>query len=361
MHYVLQLKLQALKSGFNQIFNNGQATVNSSQSGSKTIGINIPPSQESTLANLLAKVISLVPMLLNKLMTLVALDNEDVINDDGQTLSIFTIEGLLTNKYPLFDIDIFTDVEEGPRSGFANNIKKQAAVWYIAIRNLAIVGCVIVAVYIGIRLAVATTGESKAEYKKMLTSWFIGLILLFCMHYIVIIMIRVSDIFINFIRTAIETDTNTTGMETFVLTNVFKNINNADGWNKLFYLVLYCVMTYYEIKFFIMYLFRVFKVFIMMVISPLVCMTYSIDTVGDGRAQAFNNWFRRIMMEIFVQPIHLLIYVIFIYSAGEIAKQVPLIAIFFLVALDNAEKIIRSALKIQGEGLRDIKLFGKGK
>ena len=71
------------------------------------------------------------------------------------------------------------------------------------------------------------------------------------------------------------------------------------------------------------------------------------------------------MMQIFIQPIHLIIYIIFIYSAGEIAKEVPLSAVVFLMALDNGERIIRSALKIQGRGLglKEInkKLFGKGK
>lgn len=68
------------------------------------------------------------------------------------------------------------------------------------------------------------------------------------------------------------------------------------------------------------------------------------------------------MMQIFIQPIHLIIYIIFIYSAGEIAKEVPLLAIFFLIALDNGEKIIRSALKIKGKGLRDMnKIFKRGK
>ena len=191
----------------------------------------------------------------------------------------FTIEGLLTNKYNLFDIDLFTQVSSGPQSTFSNTIKNQAAIWYTAIRNVSIVGCMIVAIYVGIRLAIATTAQDTAKYKKMLTGWVIGIILLFLMHYIVLIMIRVSDVFIRFITTAIEKDTNTTSMEMVVLKDVFKSISTSSGFSKIYFLLLYSLLTFYEMKFFVIYLFRVLKIFIMMVISPLVCMTYPIDTL----------------------------------------------------------------------------------
>ena len=116
------------------------------------------------------------------------------------------------------------------------------------------------------------------------------------------------------------------------------------------------VLVFYQLKFFIMYLFRVLKIFILTIVSPLMCVTYPIDAMGDGKAQGFNNWFRRVMMEIFIQPIHLVIYIVFIYSAGEIAKTQPLIGIIFIIALDYSEKIVRNAFKLKGKGLKDIKL-----
>ena len=203
-----------------------------------------------------------------------------------------------------------------------------------------------------------------AKYKKMLVNWLIGVILLFVMQYIVIAMIKVSDLFIEFINKAIESDTDTNDMEVMLLTQLPTETYKADGWGKLVYLSLNCVLVYYELKFFILYFFRVLKMFVMTIISPLICLTYPLDTLGDGKAQAFNNWFRELMLTIFLQPMHLIIYIVFIYSAGEIAKQAPIIGLIFIIALDNSEKIIKSALKIKGrqKGLMDIKLFkGKGK
>src|SRR5699024_8132153 len=110
-------------------------------------------------------------------------------------------------------------------------------------------------------------------------------------------------------------------------------------------------------KFFLIYIVRVFKVDFLIMIAPLICVTYPIDTMGDNKAQAFNNWIKEMIGEIFLQPIHLCIYLVFIYSAGEIAIEATLIAIMFFAALSNGEKIIRRAFKVEGKGLKDIKML----
>ena len=99
------------------------------------------------------------------------------------------------------------------------------------------------------------------------------------------------------------------------------------------------------------------------VIAPFICLSYPIDAVGDGKPQAFNNWFKEIMIQVFIQPMHLILYVVFMLSAGEIAKTAPIIGIIFIISLDNAEKVVKSALKIRGgsadKGLKSIKIPGQ--
>lgn len=348
---------------FNSLMNDGTSTITSDEN-EKTLQETIKNNESSGDSSfiLVSKALSVIPLIINKMLALVAFNDQTTMNIDGKSKSVFTIEGLLTNQYPIFNIDLFSETPSGPNSQFSNDIKQSAAVWYVSIRNIALVGMVISLIYVAIRMAIATVAEEKAKYKKMLTSWFIGLVLIFVIHYIIIIMLRLSSEFIDFIKTAIETDTSTSGMEKDILGNLWNTLNKTDGAQKIYIVILYMVLTYYELKFFIMYMFRVFKVFILTIIAPIIALTYPIDTIGDGRAQAFNHWFRMIMMEIFVQPIQLVIYIIFIYSASEIAKTAPIIGIIFIIALDNGEKIIRKALKIEGgPQLKDIKLMRKGK
>lgn len=348
---------------FNSLMNDGTSTITSDEN-EKTLQETIKNNESSGDSSfiLVSKALSVIPLIINKMLALVAFNDQTTMNIDGKSKSVFTIEGLLTNQYPIFNIDLFSETPSGPNSQFSNDIKQSAAVWYVSIRNIALVGMVISLIYVAIRMAIATVAEEKAKYKKMLTSWFIGLVLIFVIHYIIIIMLRLSSEFIDFIKTAIETDTSTSGMEKDILGNLWDTLNKTDGAQKIYIVILYMVLTYYELKFSIMYMFRVFKVFILTIIAPIIALTYPIDTIGDGRAQAFNHWFRMIMMEIFVQPIQLVIYIIFVYSASEIAKTAPIIGIIFIIALDNGEKIIRKALKIEGgPQLKDIKLMRKGK
>lgn len=355
------------EEAFNQLLN-GQATITSddqnSTNNSQLIGIGNLNNQTNSAAGALTSTVSIIPFLINKVLSFIVNGGNAILNDSAQTSSYFTIGELLTNKYPLFNINMFEETPPGVNSELSNVIKENVASWYVGLRNLAVVGCIIILLYVGIRMAISSTADESAKYKNMLMNWLIGVILLFIMQYIILAMIKASEIFINFINTAIEKDTDTIDMELMLLTAIPSKTYKAEGWGKLVYLTLNCVLVYYELKFFILYFFRVLKIFIMTIISPLICITYPLDTLGDGRAQAFNNWFKELMITIFLQPMHLIIYIVFIYSAGEIAKEAPIIGLIFIIALDSSEKIIRSALKIKGsqKGLMDIKIFkGKGK
>ena len=353
------------EQGFNELLN-GESTITSNGDStniqSDVVGIGGTESQQKTSAGGFAAIGSLILGTINKLLSSVTTGGQD-LSDNSEIEEYFNIQNLLTNKYPIFNINIFEETPSGPLSDLSNLLKQNAAIWYTAIRNLATIGCAIIVLYIGIRMAIASNAEDSAKYKKMLTSWLIGVVLLFLIHYILLIMIKFSELFVNFITQAIETDTGTSNMEESLLSGIpiISRSNISWGWGIL-YLILDCILVFYEIKFLIMYTFRVLRIFFMTIISPLMCLTYPIDTIGDGRAQGFNKWLRQILIDIFIQPIHLIIYVVFIFSAGEIAKEAPILGVVFIIALDNAERIIRNALKIKGKGLRDIKLFkGKGK
>ena len=347
------------QESFNQLLE-GEATVTSddeySNKQSQVVGIGASESQSATLVGGFVSVAGIIPDMISRLLSAVALGDRANMEDNTQISEFFTIGDLLTNKYPLFNINIFEETPSGPNSELSNTIKQNTAIWYVAIRNIAAAACAVTLLYVGIRMAIASTAEDSAKYKKMLISWFVGVILLFLMHYIALIMIKITEIFTTLIVNAVGNDTNITEMEVTMLTKIPDDTAKAEGWGKLIYLIMNFVLVFYQLKFFIMYLFRVLKIFILTIVSPLMCVTYPIDAMGDGKAQGFNNWFRRVMMEIFIQPIHLVIYIVFIYSAGEIAKTQPLIGIIFIIALDYSEKIVRNAFKLKGKGLKDIKL-----
>ena len=120
------------------------------------------------------------------------------------------------------------------------------------------------------------------------------------------------------------------------------------GWNYVAICILYWVIVYYQLKFFILYFKRVLSVGFLIIISPLISITYPIDSIGDEKAQGYQRWLEEILINIFIQPLHLVLYSIFITSAGAIATVAPLFAAIFLVGLSRGEKIVKNIFGIRG-------------
>ena len=108
------------------------------------------------------------------------------------------------------------------------------------------------------------------------------------------------------------------------------------------------MLVFYELRFFLMYMKRLFVIGFLIVISPLITITYAIDRAGDNRSQVFNTWFKEIAVNICIQPLHALLYMVFIYSAGSIATAAPLVAVIFLMALSRGEKIVKGIFNLRG-------------
>lgn len=309
----------------------------------------------------LLEVLVIIPKIGSWVMSKVVLDDKiNYITDDGDKYSIFTIQDMLFGKFYLFDINFFnTESVDDVNSKIVNNIKENVAIWYIAVRNIAIVGSALIIIYIAVRLAIAISGGKAAErarYNKMITSWLIGLILIFVLQYLVRILFYFSSVIINFINNIVEEGTTEANMEKIILVDSWNNIASQKGMNKLIYVILYWALVYYQLKFFLMYAKRSLETFFLMIISPLVCMLYPIDFIGDGRSQSFQVWLKTLLGYIVLQPIHLCIYAVFMASASEISTQAPLVGIVFFAALSNGEKIVKSLFGLEGPTLRGTKL-----
>ena len=104
------------------------------------------------------------------------------------------------------------------------------------------------------------------------------------------------------------------------------------------------LLTYYQVKFFCTYLWRFLKVAFLIIISPLITVTYALD-----KGSAHKKWLSQFISSVFIQTIHAIIYSIFIFSAAEIATRAPIVAIAFFMALSRGEKIFTYLFNIKGQ------------
>ena len=102
---------------------------------------------------------------------------------------------------------------------------------------------------------------------------------------------------------------------------------------------------------FISYFNRMLKLAFLIIISPLITLTYSIDKMGDGKAQALNTWLKEYVFSILIQPFHCIIYMVFVGAASQILENseetgleaiaAGIIAILCINFIREGEKIVR--------------------
>lgn len=291
-------------------------------------------------ATTLAGILTFIPYCISCLMT--ATIHSGTAADQYSTTpeGIFTVENLVFNTIELFDANYFVR-----NSNIANTtLKDNVQLWYAGVRVIAIAASLITLIYMGIRMGISSAASDKAKYKRMLYDWLVSFVLIFVLHYIIVFITNISAS-LTYIFTA---NADQISLEQNIIQNNISYINASYGWATVAQTVVYFVIVFYQIRFFLMYMKRLFAIGFLIVISPLITITYAIDRAGDSKSQVFNTWFREIAVNICIQPLHALLYMVFIYSAGAIAEAAPLIAIAFLMALSRGEKIVKGIFNLRG-------------
>lgn len=264
--------------------------------------------------------------------------------------------------------------------------------WYYSIRNLALIVMMLVLLYIGIRMMLSSIAAEKSKYQKMLGDWVISMCLVFLLQYIMVFAVNINEDIVSLIETTIgkhkyavlldevnnkknfvkvvEKDDD---LKQFLVDdnnqNVYDENGNETGAGEptkfvmptnlvgkmrllsqmqygsseyIGYALAFLVLVFYTLFFAFTYLKRVVYMAFLTVIAPLVAMTYSIDKINDGKAQAFNMWLKEYIGNLLIQPVHLMLYMILISMSFDLASEniiYTLVAIGFMMP---AEKLIRA-------------------
>lgn len=264
---------------------------------------------------------------------------------DGYSINWFTIEDTVFNQIDLFDTDFF-DIEKN-KNDVNQAIKTSVATFYYIMRVFALVIQLAMLIYLGIRMAISTVASEMAKYKSMLKDWIVSMVLLFVTPYIIICINTISEALVAMFF-SLKTGA---GFEKSIISQTINLLNVINGWSYVAVICMYLVMTFYQVKFFFMYLFRFLGMGFLIVISPLITITYSATKTQiagkGGKAGAYNNWLEEYMVNAFIQPLHAGVYLVCIVTANEIFKVAPFLAVIFFMALSRAEKIVKNIFKMR--------------
>lgn len=308
---------------------------------------------------------------------------------------LLTPDAIFQNKILLLDPDFISPIDAtgtkvgGDTSGDIYialvSLRQKIQNWYKGIRNLSLVGLMSVLIYVGIRILMVSISEEKAKYKKLLVYWFTAICLIFLLHYIMafafyaadqltlifsggvgatssneelelpagsnLIMIDENDARNKYVEALTSIGINNIGAYFDSGTGSIKAIPTIQQYSRLMinsygvggfaYLMIYIALVGYTVFFFIVYLLRVLKLAFLTMIAPLICLTYPIDKISDGQAQAFNKWLKEFIYNVLIQPFHLLIYTVIVGLALGLAETVPLFAIIAIAAILPIEKLMK--------------------
>jgi len=200
----------------------------------------------------------------------------------------------------------------------AFKLKDNIARWYIALRTFALVGLLSVLVYLGIRMLLnSTSSQEQAKYKNMLKDWVLAICILFVLHYLMAFMLGFVDKINNMISQNVVADTITNLQEDTIISQVRQTIGDSltdskPGLDIAGFTIMYFVLVILTISFTFQYLKRVVYMAFLTMIAPLIALTYPIDKVKDGKAQAFSFWLKEYIVNCLIQPVHLLLYTLLV-------------------------------------------------
>ena len=313
---------------------------------------------------------------------------------DGKEVGEIKIEDMFSKKNP----------------AAAQMLKPLIAKWYVKLRNIAIVIMLSILLYIAIRIFLSSVSSDKAKYKEYLKDWLVGMILLFFMHYIMIIaMLIVEQVTLMFTGTTLKSmreivekenpeseeekkkalellsKTNISGVlvpldnngkikeavgmlkdqsssipfmyfpddekpETathiFWMTNLMGKMRlqlqlDQGNMTNIGYGICYIVLVMFTLFFTFTYIKRIIYLAFLTLIAPLVAMTYPIDKITDGKAQAFEAWLKEYIFNLLIQPLHLVLYTVLVSSAYELVHTNIIYALVAIGFLIPAEGLLR--------------------
>ena len=289
-----------------------------------------------------------------------------------------TIEDIVYNKIPILDVNIFNletaageQIEQG---SIIYILRSNLATWYYTIRTIAIMVMLVILIYVGIKMAFSTIATEKAEYKRLFKNWLMGFIIIFTIHYFMVIVININEGIVEIIEPDYVTQNQDDG-NGIISFDQYNSNNNQQAGEKSLYeqvkimayeikattgwagTIMYVVLVYYLVKFLLMYIKRFFVIGILVAISPIVGISCAIQK----KQQALKTWGVEFTTNVLIQSIHALLYTLLVSIGIDMMAKSPIrgtvLALICIGFIFTGEKLIKKMFK--ANKARSVKGLGE--
>ena len=297
-----------------------------------------------------------------------------------------SIESIIFNRYSYTSLSLFENENRIANPLIDNGIKDTLNSIFKFFQSIAIVLYMIIVAYMGLRIMLNSTARQGAKYKELILYLIQGVMILFLFPYVIKYTIDINDAFVHYIDINKVSTKNVSASFEGVINSGLDNITSASkrterdlingsdymslmyqeakAKGRLVYAICFAVMVKQLIAFLVIYFKRLLTIIFLIAIFPLVSISYAIDKIGDGKSQAFNNWYKEFALNVFLQSFHAIIYVIGmamiveIGNAGDFSKN-WLVIILLLEFIANGDEFLRNLFGVKGGGADTVKGIAK--
>ena len=233
----------------------------------------------------------------------------NIVEGTYYNIEMLTPFDIFFNRIAILDVNFF-NVDTS--NDIITTMRSSIAGWYYVMRTIAAAILLCVFIYVGIRMAITTIASDKAAYKKMLVDWICSLALIFLLQYIMLFTFAVNEAFIKGLSGVADAQSLCDAM-----VNI-KKLSTGISVNSIAATIVFCMLTIQTIALLISYINRMLKIAFLVIIAPLITLTYSMDKMGDGKAQALTTWLKEFIYTVLLQTFHCIIYLAFVGMALSI-------------------------------------------
>lgn len=304
-----------------------------------------------------------------------------------------TIDKIIFNEYTRTRLGFFTNdiynEDNTPKADKYNSFLSEGGLigkdgilnkFFNRFTYIAIVAYLIILLYMGIRIVLSSTGKGMARYKKLFFDWVLGIIILFLFPYVIRYTIKINDAVVSYIG-SLRTRANISIEEAEIIDYpgglafpfaylgadaaasqdyMSQMRTKALETGRIMYAICWFVMIKELIAFLLIYIKRLLITLFLIVIFPLVTISYAVDKIGDGKSQAFNKWFSEYILNVFLQMFHAINYVVvmgIVFAVGKSNTDVNFILVIIgITYLAQGDKILRGIFShMKGSGAGTVK------
>ena len=229
---------------------------------------------------------------------------------------ILTPASLFFNKIPLTNPMLFVSPEKASEAGlseFALNVSE----WFRIMMLITVAILFLILIYLSIRAMLSNNASTISDIKEMLKNWGMSVVILMVLAIVIVGAIYLNDSIISALSNSLGEIVNFDKiigglfLNTIVLFAPIMQVTSIILLGKLLMLT---------VEFLFAYIKRMLNIAFLIIIAPLITVTYSVDKLGDKKAQAFSTWNKEFMGKIFIQPVHAILFYVTMSIVSSIAN-----------------------------------------